>query len=62
MAASGGEPVVEEGAVVEGGLERTVVWAGERVEPGERLVDAVRAAGTTLYPLATPSRGTRPGE
>ncbi len=51
-AASGGEPVVEDGAVVEGRLERTVVWSGERVERGERLVDAVRAAGTTLYPLA----------
>jgi hypothetical protein len=52
LAASGGEPVVEDGAVVEGRLERTVVWAGERVERGELLVDALRAAGTTLYPLA----------
>lgn len=58
MAASGGRPVVEPGAVVEGRLERSVVWAGERVGPGERLVDAVRAAGTTLFPLD----GARPGE
>lgn len=51
MAASGGRAVVEPGAVVEGRLERSVVWAAERVGPGERLVDAVRAAGTTLYPF-----------
>jgi NDP-sugar pyrophosphorylase family protein len=56
MAASGGVPVVEPGAVVEGELVRSVVWAGERVERGERLVDAVRAAGVTLQPLA---RGDR---
>jgi hypothetical protein len=30
---------------------RSVVWAGETVGVGERLVDAVRAAGVTLYPL-----------
>ena len=43
LAASGGEPVVGEGAVVEGKLERTVVWPGARVRAGEVLVDAVRA-------------------
>lgn len=58
MAASGGRAVVEAGAVVEGRLERSVVWAGERVGPHERLVDAVRAAGTTLYPVD----GARAGE
>lgn len=51
LAASGGEPVVEEGAVVEGELVRSVVWAGEQVAAGECLVDAVRAAGVTLQPL-----------
>jgi CTP:molybdopterin cytidylyltransferase MocA len=52
LLASGGAPVVEPGAEVRGELVRSVVWAGERVEPGERLVDAVRAAGVTLQPLA----------
>jgi N-acetyl-alpha-D-muramate 1-phosphate uridylyltransferase len=53
MLASGGAAVVEPGAVVEGEVVRSVVWAGERVGPGERLVDAVRAAGVTLQPFAT---------
>ena len=42
----------EPGAVVEGELVRSVVWSGERVGPDERLVDAIRAAGVTLNPLA----------
>jgi MurNAc alpha-1-phosphate uridylyltransferase len=50
LAVSGGEPVVEPGAVVEGTLVRSVVWAGERVGPEECLVDAIRGAGATLYP------------
>jgi hypothetical protein len=53
MLASGGAAVVEPGAAVEGEVVRSVVWAGERVGPGERLVDAVRAAGVTLQPFAT---------
>ena len=53
MRASGGAAVVEPGAAVEGEVVRSVVWAGERVGPGERLVDAVRAAGVTLQPFAT---------
>ena len=53
MLSSGGAAVVEPGAVVEGEAVRSVVWAGERVGPGERLVDAVRAAGVTLQPFAT---------
>src|ERR687898_112427 len=44
MAASGGEPVVGDGARVDGELTRSVVWAGTSVLPGERLVDAVRAS------------------
>ena len=52
MVASGGASVVEPGAQVEGELVRSVVWAGERVGPDERLVDAVRGAGVTLNPLA----------
>ncbi|MGH8968905.1 MAG: NTP transferase domain-containing protein [Actinomycetes bacterium] len=51
MAASGGAPVVGEGAVVEGRLVRSVVWPGSRVGPDEWLVDAIRADGVTLHPL-----------
>ena len=52
LAASGGRPVVEDGAHVAGEVVRSVVWAGETVRSGERLVDAVRAAGVTLHPCA----------
>ncbi len=44
LVASGGASVIGEGAVVEGEVERTVVWDGARVHPGERLVDAIRAS------------------
>ncbi len=54
---SGGRSVIEPGAQVEGEVVRSVVWSGERVEPGERLVDAVRGAGVTLQPLADTSAG-----
>lgn len=50
MAASGGRAVVEDGAFVAGEVVRSVVWAGETVPAGERLVDAIRAAGATLHP------------
>ncbi|HEX6936903.1 MAG TPA: sugar phosphate nucleotidyltransferase [Actinomycetes bacterium] len=59
MAASGGAPVVEDGARVEGELVRSVVWAGEVVRPGERLVDAIRGAGVTLHPLDPPTEVAR---
>jgi NDP-sugar pyrophosphorylase family protein len=52
LAASGGRPVVEDGARVDGEVVRSVVWSGETVRAGERLVDAVRAAGVTLHPYA----------
>lgn len=45
---SGGESVVGEGAVVEGTLERSVVWPGSLVRRGEHLVDAVRAGDRTV--------------
>jgi NDP-sugar pyrophosphorylase family protein len=44
LAASGGASVIGEGAHVEGQVERSVVWDGARVHPGERLVDAIRAS------------------
>lgn len=43
LAASGGRPVVGAGAVVEGWLDRSVVWPGARVRAGEVLRGAVRA-------------------
>lgn len=50
LAASGGEPVVGEGARIGAGAEvvRSVVWDDAEVAPGERLVDAVRAATLTV--------------
>ncbi len=39
---SGGESVIGEGAVVEGRVERSVVWPGATVGPSEHLVDAIR--------------------
>jgi NDP-sugar pyrophosphorylase family protein len=48
LAASGGVSVVGPGAVVLGEVERSVVWADARVEPGERLVEVIRAGGLTV--------------
>ena len=56
--ASGGRSVVGAGAVIEGTIERCVVWDGAWVGPDEHLVDAVRA-GTKQQPVtavATPTR------
>jgi NDP-sugar pyrophosphorylase family protein len=50
MIGSGGEPVVGDGAVVEGQVVRSVVWPGARVARNERLVDAIRADGLTVRP------------
>lgn len=43
LLASGGASVVGDGAVVEGVIERCVLWPGTHVRPGEVLVDAIRA-------------------
>ena len=48
--ASGGASVVDPGAVVEGHVERCVVWDGAHVGPAEHLVDAIRA-GTRDAPV-----------
>jgi MurNAc alpha-1-phosphate uridylyltransferase len=50
LAASGGRSVVAPSAVVGAGarVERSVVWAGSVVHPGEVLVDAVRAGPLTV--------------
>lgn len=42
LAASGGACVVGEGAVVEGEVDRCVLWPGVHVRRGEHLVDAIR--------------------
>jgi NDP-sugar pyrophosphorylase family protein len=51
LLASGGANVVGPGAVVEGTLERCVVWPGATVREGEHLTDAIRA-GDRLTVLA----------
>lgn len=48
LCASGGRSVIGTGAVVEGEVVRSVVWAGSRVARGERLVDAIRAGALTV--------------
>ncbi len=47
LAASGGESVVGEGAVVAGTLDRCVVWPGAVVCEGEHLSQAIRADEST---------------
>jgi N-acetyl-alpha-D-muramate 1-phosphate uridylyltransferase len=47
LAASGGESVVGEGAVVLGTLDRCVVWDGAVVAEGESLTRAIRADEVT---------------
>lgn len=42
LTASGGASVVGPGAVVDGRIERSVVWPGARVYAGEHLIDAIR--------------------
>lgn len=42
MLSSGGAAVIADGAVVEGTVERSVVWETGRVRAGEHLVDAIR--------------------
>jgi MobA-like NTP transferase domain len=55
--ASGGASVVDPTAVVEGTVDRCVVWDGAHVARGEHLVDAVRA-GTPDAPVTATARPT----
>ena len=48
LSTSGGRSVVGEGAVVEGSLDRCVVWPGSTVSAGERLVETIRADRLTV--------------
>jgi MurNAc alpha-1-phosphate uridylyltransferase len=50
LLASGGRSVVGRGAVVEGMVERSVVWDGAYVGPDEHLVGTIRA-GTREQPV-----------
>jgi N-acetyl-alpha-D-muramate 1-phosphate uridylyltransferase len=50
----GGHSVVDPSAVVEGEVERSVVWDGAYVAAGERLVEVVRA-GTRQHPVTVPA-------
>lgn len=45
LAANDGESVLAPDAVVEGTVDRCVVWSGGRVEAGEHLVEQIRAPG-----------------
>lgn len=54
--ASAGRSVVGPGAVVEGRIERSVVWPGAYVGAEEHLVEAVRA-GSRERPLTVPAGG-----
>jgi N-acetyl-alpha-D-muramate 1-phosphate uridylyltransferase len=47
---SGGASVIGARAVVEGRVERSVVWDGALVEAGEHLVEVVRAPGPLTVP------------
>jgi NDP-sugar pyrophosphorylase family protein len=55
LMASGGASVIGEGAVVEGSVERCVVWPGAYVGPREHLVEVVRA-GSRHQPLTVAAR------
>ena len=59
---SGGASVIGDGAVVEGELDRCVVWPGAVVRRGERLVEVIRArdgAGNDVtVPAPLPGRRT----
>lgn len=52
---SGGESVVGHGAVVEGSVERCVVWPEAHVAAEERLVEVIRARGRDGHDLTVPA-------
>jgi N-acetyl-alpha-D-muramate 1-phosphate uridylyltransferase len=52
--AGAGGSVVDPTAVVEGEVERSVVWDGAHVAAGEHLVEVVRA-GTRQHPVTVPA-------
>lgn len=54
MHASGGRSVIGDGAVVDGSVERCVVWDGAYVAPGEHLVEVIRA-GAREDPVTVPA-------
>ena len=52
--AAGGRSVIGDGAMVEGEVDRCVVWPGAHVGPGERLSECIRA-GTRTDPVTVPA-------
>ena len=56
--ATGGRSAIGRGAVVEGHVERCVVWDGAYVGPGEHLVDCIRA-GDAEAPVTVPALGSQ---
>jgi N-acetyl-alpha-D-muramate 1-phosphate uridylyltransferase len=54
LVASHGESSIGDGAVVEGRVERCVVWPGAHVGSDEHLVEAIRA-GTAEQPVTVPA-------
>jgi N-acetyl-alpha-D-muramate 1-phosphate uridylyltransferase len=44
LRAAGGRSVIGDGAVVQGSIDRSVLWPGTVVHAGERLVGAIRAS------------------
>jgi hypothetical protein len=55
LLASGGRSVIGTGAVVDGEVERCVVWPGAVVARGERLVEVVRARDRAGEPVTVPA-------
>jgi molybdopterin-guanine dinucleotide biosynthesis protein A len=55
LAFSGGESVIGPGAMVDGELDRCVVWPGAVVHRGERLVEAIRARDVDGSDLTVPA-------
>lgn len=56
LAASGGASVIGAGAVVDGEVVRSVVWAGARIAAHERLVEAIRAGDHTVQTASGQTR------
>jgi molybdopterin-guanine dinucleotide biosynthesis protein A len=52
---SGGESVIGANAVVDGTVDRCVVWPGATVHPGESLVEVVRARDLSGADLTVPA-------
>lgn len=50
MLASGGKSVIGEGALIEGRVQRCVIWSGAHVGPDEDLTQVIRAGSDVTVP------------